>query len=40
MPEQKKEVMRVMRKKHIYASAADLVPVRMANLNWCKWGHC
>ena len=40
MPEQKKEVMRVMRKKHIYASAANLVHVRMANLNWCKWGHC
>ena len=37
MLEQKKAVMRVMRKKHIYASAADLVHVRMGNLNWCKW---
>ena len=33
--------MRAMRKKtkHIYASAADLLHIRIGNLNWCKCGH-
>ena len=26
--------------KHIYASAADLLHMRIENLNWCKCGHC
>ena len=25
--------------KHIYDSAADLVHIRIGNLNWCKWGR-
>ena len=26
--------------KHIYSSAADLLHIRIGNLNWCKCGHC
>ena len=26
--------------KHIYASAAHLLSIRIGNLNWCKCGHC
>ena len=26
--------------KHIYASAADLLRIRIGNLNWRKCGHC
>ena len=33
-------VMRAMRKKHIYASAADLLHIGVGNLNRCKCGHC
>ena len=34
--------MRATRKKtkHIHASAADLLQIRIRNLDWCKWGHC
>ena len=33
--------MRAMRKKqNIYASAADLLHIRIGNLNCCKCGHC
>ena len=33
--------MRAMRKKtkHIYASAADLLHIRIGNFNWCKCRH-
>ena len=26
--------------KHTDASAADLLHIRIRNLNWCKCGHC
>ena len=26
--------------KHTHASAADLLHVRIGNLDWCKCGHC
>ena len=26
--------------KHIHASAADLLHIRIGNLDWCKCGHC
>ena len=26
--------------KHIRASAADLLHIRIGNLDWCKCGHC
>ena len=26
--------------KHIHASAAELLDIRIENLNWCKRGHC
>ena len=26
--------------KHIHASAADLLQIRMENLDWCKCGQC
>ena len=26
--------------KHIYVSAADLLNIRIGNLNWCKCVHC
>ena len=26
--------------KHISASAADLLHIKIGNLNWCKCGHC
>ena len=33
--------MRAMRKRqHIYASAANLLHIRIGNLNCCKCGHC
>ena len=34
--------MRAMRKKtkHIHASAANLLHVRIGNFDWCKCGHC
>ena len=34
--------MRAMRKKtkHIHASAADLLHIRIGNLDWWKCGHC
>ena len=41
----KRVVMRAMRKKlnifklHIYASADDLLHIRIGNLDWCKCGH-
>ena len=33
--------MRAMRKKtkHIFASAADLLHIRIGNLKWCNCGH-
>ena len=30
----------VMRKKQSHASAADLLHIRIGNLNCCKCGHC
>ena len=33
-------VIKAMRKKHIHASAADLLHIRIGNLDWCKGGHC
>ena len=34
--------MRATRKKtkHIHASAADLLHIRIGNFDWCKCGHC
>ena len=34
--------MRAIRKKteHIHASDADLLHIRIGNLDWCKCGHC
>ena len=32
----KRLIMRLMRKKHIYASAANLLYMRIGNLDWCK----
>ena len=26
--------------KHTYASAANLLHIRIGNINWCKWGYC
>ena len=26
--------------KHIHASAADLLHIKIGNLNWCKCAHC
>ena len=26
--------------KHIYTSPADLLHIRIGNLDWCKCGHC
>ena len=26
--------------KHNQASAADLLHIRLGNLDWCKYGHC
>ena len=26
--------------KHIHASGADLLQIRIVNLDWCKCGHC
>ena len=26
--------------KHIHASAADLLHIKIGNLDWCKCGHC
>ena len=26
--------------KHIYVSTADLLQIRIGNLDWCKRGHC
>ena len=38
----KRVVMRANAKetKHIYTSAANLLHIRIGNLNWCKCGHC
>ena len=38
----KRVVVRALPKKskHIYASAADLIHIRIGNLNWCKCRHC
>ena len=36
----KKRVVMRKKTKHIYASAADLLHIRIGNLKWCKCGQC
>ena len=41
-PEQKKACgseSHAKKTRHIYASAADLLHIRLGNLNWCKCGR-